>query len=154
MAHWLLVPKLRTEFIELFTADTLRRVLLETLVPLAVKWGAVRVANTEPASVKVATEGSDTAASAALKAELALDPYEDFDDYLEMVIQFGYITLFASAFPLAAALSLASNVLELGSDLFKLSFLCRRPPAVRAAGMRRLPVDHPHCRRQRARERH
>ena len=32
-----------------------------------------------------------------------------------------------------AALSLASNVLELGSDLFKLSFLCRRPPAVRAA---------------------
>lgn len=31
--------------------------------------------------------------------------YEQFDDFLEMVIEFGYVTLFASAFPLAAAMS-------------------------------------------------
>ena len=52
-----------------------------------------------------------------------------------MVIQFGYIVLFASAFPLAAALSLVCNCLELGSDLFKLSYLSRRPAATRAAGI-------------------
>ena len=44
--------------------------------------------------------------------DLELDEHEDFDDYLEMVIQFGYITLFASAFPLASALALACNGVE------------------------------------------
>lgn len=33
-----------------------------------------------------------------------------FDDYLEMVIQFGYITMFAAAFPSAAAISVIYNV--------------------------------------------
>ena len=51
------------------------------------------------------------------------------------MVQFGYITLFASAFPLAGALALVCNALELGSDLFKLCFLCRRPPSERAANI-------------------
>lgn len=48
-----------------------------------------------------------------------------------MVIQFGYITLFASAFPGAAVLALVCNTLELFSDLFKVSFLTRRPQRLR-----------------------
>ena len=47
--------------------------------------------------------------------------YEQFDDFLEMVIEFGYITLFASAFPLAGVLSLCCNLVEIKSDLFKLA---------------------------------
>ena len=48
-----------------------------------------------------------------------------------MVIQFGYVTLFASAFPLSAAISVVCNFVEMKSDLFKLSFLTRRPRSVR-----------------------
>ncbi|CAK9053730.1 Anoctamin-10 (Transmembrane protein 16K) [Durusdinium trenchii] len=53
--------------------------------------------------------------------------YEQFDDFLEMVIEFGYVTLFASAFPLAAVVSLVSNLIELKSDMFKLACVYQRP---------------------------
>ena len=33
------------------------------------------------------------AAAAAAARDGGLEPYDDFDDYLEMVVQFGYITL-------------------------------------------------------------
>eukprot|EP00483_Globobulimina_turgida_P009801 UN09820 len=55
-----------------------------------------------------------------------------FDDYLEMITQFGYITLFASCYPLAAFLSLISNIFEVWSDSFKLCFLSQRPIVERA----------------------
>ena len=45
------------------------------------------------------------------------------------------MTLFASAIPLAAALSLACNLLELLADGFKMVVLCRRPRPVRAASI-------------------
>ena len=60
------------------------------------------------------------------------DEYEQFDDYLEMVIEFGYVTLFASAFPLASILSIACNWVELKADLFKLTHVVRRPEAFQA----------------------
>lgn len=63
------------------------------------------------------------------------EPYEIFDDYLEMVIQFGYICLFASAFPLAACLSIATNWLEVRSDAFKLTKVYRRPSVRRPHGI-------------------
>jgi hypothetical protein len=57
------------------------------------------------------------------------DDYEQFDDYLEMVIEFGYVTLFASAFPLASILSILCNWVEIKADLFKLTHVVRRPEA-------------------------
>ena len=54
--------------------------------------------------------------------------YEDtFEDYLEMFIQFGYVTLFSSAFPLAAMCALMNNVVEVRSDAFKLTMHHQRP---------------------------
>ena len=54
--------------------------------------------------------------------------YEDtFEDYLEMFIQFGYVTLFSSAFPLAAMCALLNNVIEVRSDAFKLCMTFQRP---------------------------
>jgi len=41
------------------------------------------------------------------------------DDYSEMIIQYGYITLFAAAFPLAPLLALFNNVIEMHTDSFK-----------------------------------
>lgn len=60
---------------------------------------------------------------------------EEFDDYLEMVIEFGYVTMFASAFPLAAVWQFAYNWIEMKSDAFKLCFLCQRPVVARENGI-------------------
>ena len=50
-----------------------------------------------------------------------------FDDYLEMFIQFGYVTLFSSAYPLAGLCALLNNLIEVRSDAFKLCFIHQRP---------------------------
>ena len=50
-----------------------------------------------------------------------------------MVIGLGYITLFASAFPLASLLSYICNSLELRSDIFKLVYVTRKPHSERRA---------------------
>jgi len=62
-----------------------------------------------------------------LTDESKLDEYEEFDDFLEMVITLGYITLFASAYPFAAVVAFGSNIIEIRTDLLKLSKVCRRP---------------------------
>ena len=36
-----------------------------------------------------------------------------FDEYLEIVIQFGFITIFVCAFPLAPLFALINNILEI-----------------------------------------
>ena len=68
-------------------------------------------------------------------AEFILPEYEQFDDYLEMVIEFGYITMFASSFPLGCALSFFCNLIELKSDLYKIIFVTQRPTPVRSANI-------------------
>uniref|UniRef100_A0A8C5CSP7 Anoctamin n=1 Tax=Gadus morhua TaxID=8049 RepID=A0A8C5CSP7_GADMO len=55
-----------------------------------------------------------------------------FDEYLEMVLQFGFITIFVAAFPLAPLFALLNNWAEVRLDAHK--FVCeyRRPVAQRA----------------------
>ena len=50
-----------------------------------------------------------------------------FNDYSELVIQFGYATLFVSAFPLAPMFACAANFVEIRVDGWKLCQVCRRP---------------------------
>ncbi|XP_059080629.1 anoctamin-1-like [Tigriopus californicus] len=54
-----------------------------------------------------------------------------FYEYLEMVIQYGFITIFVSAFPLAPLFALVNNVFELRLDAKKLLVHHRRPVAQR-----------------------
>ncbi|XP_061861304.1 anoctamin-7 [Colius striatus] len=58
-----------------------------------------------------------------------------FDEYLEMVLQFGFITLFAAACPLAPLFALLNNCLEIRVDARKLVRDRRRPVAQRARGI-------------------
>ena len=60
-------------------------------------------------------------------AELEKDEVEQFDDYLEMIMTFGYITLFASAFPLGTTITSIFIYLETKSDLLKYERTARRP---------------------------
>ncbi|XP_057304531.1 anoctamin-7-like isoform X4 [Hydractinia symbiolongicarpus] len=55
-----------------------------------------------------------------------------FAEYLEMVIQFGFITIFVAAFPLAPFFALANNIFEIRIDSNKLLCETRRPIADRA----------------------
>jgi anoctamin-8 len=50
-----------------------------------------------------------------------------------MFIQFGYVTLFSSAYPLAALWALLNNLLEIKGDAFKLCFVHQRPFGQRVA---------------------
>jgi hypothetical protein len=49
-----------------------------------------------------------------------------FTDYSELVIQFGYVTLFAPAFPLAPIIAVLSNVIEHRNDGWKILLSCRK----------------------------
>jgi anoctamin-10/anoctamin-7 len=49
-----------------------------------------------------------------------------FEDYAEMIIQFGYASLFVVAFPLAPLLALMNNYVEIRVDAFKLLQLSKR----------------------------
>uniref|UniRef100_A0A8D2LGN1 Anoctamin n=1 Tax=Varanus komodoensis TaxID=61221 RepID=A0A8D2LGN1_VARKO len=49
-----------------------------------------------------------------------------FYEYLEMVIQFGFVTLFVASFPLAPLLALINNLLEIRVDAWKITTQFRR----------------------------
>ncbi|XP_014377322.1 anoctamin-6 isoform X1 [Alligator sinensis] len=49
-----------------------------------------------------------------------------FYEYLEMVIQFGFVTLFVASFPLAPLLALINNLLEIRIDAWKITTQFRR----------------------------
>ncbi|KAM4605303.1 anoctamin-8 [Polymixia lowei] len=60
--------------------------------------------------------------------ESCMQTYEDtLQDYQEMFIQFGYVVLFSSAFPLAAMCALVNNIIEIRSDALKLCTGLQRP---------------------------
>ena len=50
-----------------------------------------------------------------------------FDDTCTMVVQFGYIALFAAACPLTPLLALINNITEIRSDAFRVTTLMKRP---------------------------
>lgn len=68
------------------------------------------------------------------------------DDYLEMFLQFGYVFLFSSAFPLAALWALINNVTEIRSDAFKMVNIFQRPFAESASNIGAWQVCKDHLR--------
>ncbi|KAK1341495.1 hypothetical protein QTO34_017909 [Cnephaeus nilssonii] len=61
-----------------------------------------------------------------------MNAYGLFDEYLEMILQFGFTTIFVAAFPLAPLLALLNNVIEIRLDAYKFVTQWRRPLASRA----------------------
>ncbi|XP_077492339.1 anoctamin-4-like [Amblyomma americanum] len=58
-----------------------------------------------------------------------------FDEYLEMAVQFGFVTLFVAAFPLAPLFALLNNIVEIRLDAYKYTSQLRRPLAERVSNI-------------------
>ncbi|XP_029445238.1 anoctamin-10 isoform X2 [Rhinatrema bivittatum] len=58
-----------------------------------------------------------------------------FDDYLELFLQFGYVSLFSCVYPLAAIFAVLNNVTELYSDALKMCRVFKRPFAEPSASI-------------------
>lgn len=55
-----------------------------------------------------------------------------FEEYIEMVIQYGFVVIFVAAFPLAPFFALLNNVVEIRLDAYKLVTQYKRPNALKA----------------------
>lgn len=130
--------ELRAELLTLYVTDQLRRMVCESLFPLLFKRKrdneiaesialAAGNSNRQPTPDLASPKDSSIAASRSRLVGTALelqtvteheaDEYDTFDDYLEMVLQFSYITLFSHVFPLAPIISIVHNLIEQRSDL-------------------------------------
>ncbi|XP_065159820.1 anoctamin-1-like isoform X3 [Atheta coriaria] len=58
---------------------------------------------------------------------LDLEPQGLLSEYLEMVVQYGFVTIFVTAFPLAPLFALINNVFEMRLDAKKMIKFFRRP---------------------------
>jgi len=63
-----------------------------------------------------------------IEEQWELDPYvSTLDDMSEMVVQFGYVTLFVLALPLTPLLALINNIAEMKLDATHIVKQCQRP---------------------------
>ena len=99
------IARLRHELLGLFITDTLRRVFMESLLPYVSYRVQKKIAKGESKPGK--------------------DSFENdcYDEFVEILAQYGYIMLFASIMPLASCLALVANLIEIRSDLFKLLYV-------------------------------
>lgn len=67
-----------------------------------------------------------------VRNEADLSEYDVTGDFREMVIQFGYLSLFSPVWTLVPLAFLVNNWVELRSDFFKICIECRRPTPRRA----------------------
>uniref|UniRef100_A0A0D9RF77 Anoctamin n=1 Tax=Chlorocebus sabaeus TaxID=60711 RepID=A0A0D9RF77_CHLSB len=56
----------------------------------------------------------------------SVNTFSLFDEFMEMMIQYGFTTIFVAAFPLAPLLALFSNLVEIRLDAIKMVWLQRR----------------------------
>lgn len=68
-----------------------------------------------------------------------------FDDYLELFLLFGYVSLFSCVYPLAAVLVVLNNITEVYSDAFKMCHVFKRPFSDPAANIGVWQVRHNHA---------
>ncbi|XP_053164979.1 anoctamin-7 [Hemicordylus capensis] len=81
-------------------------------------------------------EGQESFIQPLWESDYQLLPYEGlFEEYLEMVLQFGFITIFVAACPLAPLFALLNNWVEIRLDAKKFVCAYRRPVVERAQGI-------------------
>ncbi|KAF3854382.1 hypothetical protein F7725_022437 [Dissostichus mawsoni] len=73
-----------------------------------------------------------------------------FAEYIELLVQFGYLSLFSCVYPLTAVLLLINNLTEIRSDAYKICKLFQKPftPPVASMGVWRVSRNTTHNRNE------
>ncbi|KAM4619256.1 anoctamin-5 [Polymixia lowei] len=116
--------ELTTQLVIVMTGKQVWGNIQEALVPWLMNWWGSRKARNHPESLYSRWEQDHDLQNFG---QLGL-----FYEYLEMVIQFGFITLFVASFPLAPLLALINNIIEVRVDAWKFTTQFRRPVAAKA----------------------
>lgn len=91
------VQRLRMELVAVFQIDTIRRIFLECIVPMLIQRFLHKRAVGRGLAKSYSTLKTMQPTEETILEDLEKDEYEQFDDFMEIVIQLGYVTLFASA---------------------------------------------------------
>uniref|UniRef100_A0A6A7G7S5 Anoctamin n=1 Tax=Hirondellea gigas TaxID=1518452 RepID=A0A6A7G7S5_9CRUS len=92
---------------------------IEYFVPRIKTWRRIRKESTGVSSGSTLTEPE--------KQFMLNELQSTFDDFDELIVQFGFVTMFTIAFPLIPLLALFNNLMEVVLDSRKLTESCRRP---------------------------
>eukprot|EP00108_Taenia_solium_P011323 TsM_001012800 transcript=TsM_001012800 gene=TsM_001012800 len=115
-----------------FATDSIRRLIIECFIPWFSSYWRGRRATTAAVTHKKSDDAlqESEVQSKAVRAAVFGVEYEPFDDFLEMVLEHGYIVLFAIACPpYLPCMAFACAWVEFFFDAFKLLQLVRRPMA-------------------------
>ncbi|XP_044261976.1 anoctamin-6-like isoform X1 [Tribolium madens] len=72
------------------------------------------------------------------ESDYLLNPYKKYhimQEYMQMIIQYGFVTFFVAAFPPAPLLALFNNLIELRIDAIKMTRAFRRPVAFKVPNL-------------------
>ncbi|KAG5484035.1 hypothetical protein LSCM1_05888 [Leishmania martiniquensis] len=139
------VSELSSHLQPIFFAAVLRRIMSDTVLPFVVthrrrvvrRLFRVSAGDGASASLSLAPLSDPAAPSRSThggssdspldEVDEMLDPYDIYMDFIDTLVQFGYILLFAAAYPLASFVALLSNIIVVRSHLFKMCYIVRRP---------------------------
>ncbi|CAI9723214.1 Hypothetical predicted protein [Octopus vulgaris] len=123
------VTLLRSDLVALLITQQVIGQLQESALPfLILKFWTKKVDKDAGKGEKWEEEGLPQELIQQAYDEASLEKYlGTLDDYLELFLQFGYVFLFSSVYPLAAFWALLNNIFELRIDSFKMCCVFRRP---------------------------
>ncbi|XP_077593901.1 anoctamin-10 [Stigmatopora nigra] len=121
------VPLLRKRLASLLIISQLVNQVTEVVIPFLVD---------RFISAPHRTETEDDPEEDKFRNQITLPVFPGlFAEYIELLVQFGYLSLFSCVYPLTAVLLLINNVTEIRSDAYKICKLFRKPFSAPTANM-------------------
>ncbi|SYZ63878.1 Calcium-activated_chloride_channel (plasmid) [Leishmania braziliensis MHOM/BR/75/M2904] len=138
------ISELASQLQIIFYVAAVSRMMSDTIVPLVVthrrrvvcrlfRTGSVepssRPSHTSqftPVSLPLSAQGGSSDSPLNEVDEMP-DLCDIYMDFIEVLIQFGFILLFAAAYPLVSFVALLSNIIKVRSHLFTMCYVMRRP---------------------------
>jgi len=122
------LSELQVQLAIIFGVHIIVNNVVEILVPLIQSYRHSSLFKKEEITSSIISGGGKARFPTRAEKEFYLQKYEStLDDFDELIVQFGYVTLFVIAFPLAPLLALVNNYFEIRLDAKKICSLSQRP---------------------------